>query len=68
MARRLILKAANTVKEGGSPPGLDPHYYAIRAIEKVLPTGTNWREALRKEINGPKDSQTVSDPADWVSP
>ena len=68
MARRLILKAANTVKEGGSPPGLDPDYYSIRAIEKVLPTGTNWREALKKEINGPENVQMVNDRVDWASP
>jgi len=68
MARRLILKAANTVKEGGSPPGWDPDYYSIRAIEKVLPTGTNWREALKKEINGPENVQMVNDRVDWASP
>jgi phthalate 4,5-dioxygenase len=29
-ARRLLLEAAETVREGGDPPGIDTGYYAMR--------------------------------------
>ena len=49
-ARRLLLQAARTVADGGDPPGIGPSYYNIRAIERVLPVDTGWREALMGEI------------------
>ena len=39
-ARRLLLQAAQTVADGGLPPGVAPTYYNARAIEGVLPKGT----------------------------
>jgi phenylpropionate dioxygenase-like ring-hydroxylating dioxygenase large terminal subunit len=49
-ARQLLLKAAKDVAEGGNPPGADESYYHIRAIERVLPGESNWREILGPEI------------------
>ena len=52
MARRLILNAVKSVQDGSNPPGWDGTYYAIRAVEKILPSGADWRIALRNEIYG----------------
>jgi phthalate 4,5-dioxygenase len=49
-ARRLLLQAAQTVRKGGDPPGIDTSYYAIRAVERVLPDGVDCLEALKAEI------------------
>ena len=38
-ARRLLLQAAQTVSDGGTPPGVSSSYYNARAIEKILPKG-----------------------------
>jgi len=48
--RQLLLQAERTVREGGDPPGTDDSYYNIRAWEKVLPRGTDWRAALLPEM------------------
>ena len=45
-ARRLLLQAANTVADGGTPPGVAPTYYNARAIEGILPNGADWRAEL----------------------
>jgi hypothetical protein len=52
-ARRLLLQAARTVLGGGDPPGIGTSYYAIRAVERVLPDGLDrvmgsaWRDWRR---------------------
>jgi len=48
--RKLLLDAVKTVQAGGNPPGADDSYYHIRAIERVLPPGADWREVLKPEI------------------
>lgn len=48
-ARQLLLKAVATVQEGCDPPGLDESYYGIRAIERVIEPGIEWRDALLPE-------------------
>jgi hypothetical protein len=45
-ARRLLLQAAQTVSDGGTPPGVAPTYYNARAIEGILPTGADWRAEM----------------------
>ena len=50
MARRVLLQAARTVEDGGDPPGLGHDIRRLRAIEKVLPTGVDWRTALHREL------------------
>jgi len=37
MTRRMLLRAMETVADGGTPPGLGESYYTARAIEDVLP-------------------------------
>jgi phenylpropionate dioxygenase-like ring-hydroxylating dioxygenase large terminal subunit len=49
-ARLLLLKAAKTVEAGGDPPGADDTYFHIRAIERVLEPGADWRAILKPEI------------------
>jgi nitrite reductase/ring-hydroxylating ferredoxin subunit len=48
--RRLLLDAVKAVESGDNPPGTDESYYNVRAIERVLPGGVDWREALQSEI------------------
>jgi phthalate 4,5-dioxygenase oxygenase subunit len=52
LARRILLQAIKTVQEGGDPPGVNPSYYKIRAIERLLPVGADWRKELQAEIVG----------------
>ena len=49
-ARRLLLQAAETVSDGGDPPGLTTSYYNIRPIERVLAKGVRWRDGMMAEI------------------
>ncbi len=44
--RKLLRQAVQTVADGGTPPGIKPSYYAIRATEGVLPRDADWRGAL----------------------
>jgi hypothetical protein len=44
--RRLLLEAVKTVERGGAPPATDTSYYRLRAIERIVPAGTAWREVL----------------------
>lgn len=50
-ARRILLEAAQTVADGGDPPGVGTSYYNARAIDKILPLDASWRDALREEMN-----------------
>jgi phenylpropionate dioxygenase-like ring-hydroxylating dioxygenase large terminal subunit len=45
-ARRLLLQAVRTVEAGGTPPGVEPTYYALRPAEAVLPCDADWRDLL----------------------
>ena len=58
-ARRLLLQAVKTVQEGGTPRGINPTYYALRASEGVLPRDANWRERLAPELPVTEILQTV---------
>jgi phenylpropionate dioxygenase-like ring-hydroxylating dioxygenase large terminal subunit len=49
-ARRLLLGAIKTVQEGGTPRGIKPTYYTLRASEGVLPRDADWREVLAPEM------------------
>jgi hypothetical protein len=44
--RRLLLQAVNTVESGGSPPAADTSYYHLRAVERILPEGSDWRDEM----------------------
>jgi phenylpropionate dioxygenase-like ring-hydroxylating dioxygenase large terminal subunit len=58
-ARRLLMQAVRTVQEGGTPPGVKPTYYSIRATEGVVPRDANWRETLTPEMATTEILQTV---------
>jgi phenylpropionate dioxygenase-like ring-hydroxylating dioxygenase large terminal subunit len=49
-ARRTLLKTVQVVQDGGDPPGVEPTYYKLRAIERVLPAGVPWFEALKADM------------------
>ena len=49
-ARGLLIQAARAVADGGDPPGVGTSYYGARAIDRVLPNGVQWRDALSAEM------------------
>jgi phenylpropionate dioxygenase-like ring-hydroxylating dioxygenase large terminal subunit len=58
-ARRLLLGAINTVREGGTPRGVNATYYTLRASEGVLPRDADWRSLLTPEMATAEILQTV---------
>ena len=48
--RRVLLDAVKAVQDDGDPPGTRTSYYNVRAIERVLPGGIDWRQELHAEI------------------
>jgi phthalate 4,5-dioxygenase oxygenase subunit len=48
-ARKLLVEAAKTVADGGTPPGARDEYYGLRAIDRILPAETPWQE-LKKDF------------------
>jgi phthalate 4,5-dioxygenase len=44
--RRLLLQAIKTVQAGGDPPAADSSYYRLRAVERIVPEGTEWRNQM----------------------
>jgi phthalate 4,5-dioxygenase oxygenase subunit len=58
-ARRLLLGAVKTVEAGGTPAGVGPTYYPLRASEGVIPRDADWRELLTPEMATTEILQTV---------
>jgi hypothetical protein len=58
-ARRLLLAAVKTVREGGTPRGINSTYYPLRASEGVVPRDADWREILTPEMASAEILQTV---------
>jgi hypothetical protein len=58
-ARRLLLQAVKTVREGGTPRGINPTYYALRAAEGVVAREADWRTILAPELPATEILQTV---------
>ena len=50
VARRMLLGAADTVADGGDPPGISDSYYRLRAIDSILPSDVVWQEALAGQM------------------
>jgi hypothetical protein len=48
-ARLILLRAVKTVQAGGDPPGIGSSYYWVRPVERVLPIGVRWQDALKDE-------------------
>jgi hypothetical protein len=44
--RRLLLQAIRTVEEGGDPPAADASYYRLRAVERIVADGVEWRDEM----------------------
>jgi hypothetical protein len=59
-ARRLLLQAVETVQEGGTPRGIEPTYYTMRAAEGVLPRAADWRDLLARETSAVESLHTQS--------
>jgi hypothetical protein len=49
-ARRLLIEAAHTVEDGGSPLGANDSYYRIRAIERIFSKDVPWRDVMLPEM------------------
>jgi phthalate 4,5-dioxygenase len=58
-ARRLLLGAIETVREGGTPRGVNATYYTLRASEGVLPRDADWRSLLTPEMATAEILQTI---------
>jgi hypothetical protein len=58
-ARRLLLDAIRTVRDGGVPRGVAASYYSLVAAEATLPRDVDWRTLLAPETSAPKILQTV---------
>jgi phenylpropionate dioxygenase-like ring-hydroxylating dioxygenase large terminal subunit len=50
VARQQLIQAVKTHQEGGTPLGLAPSYYTIRAPERVLANDIDWHETLLPEM------------------
>jgi phthalate 4,5-dioxygenase oxygenase subunit len=50
VARQLLLQAVKTYQDGGTPSGVAPTYYTIRAAERVLSNELDWHETLMPEM------------------
>jgi phenylpropionate dioxygenase-like ring-hydroxylating dioxygenase large terminal subunit len=51
-SRRMLLKAVQTVMDGGDPPGVSPSYYSLRGVERVLPKNVYWYDDMKAELQG----------------
>ena len=50
IGRHLLIQAANKVRQGADPMGLQPSYYKVRALGKILPAGIRWQDAMKNEL------------------
>jgi phthalate 4,5-dioxygenase len=58
-ARKLLRQAVKTVEAGGTPDGVRPSYYALRAGEEVLDKSADWHRIMAPDITPEKILQTV---------
>jgi phthalate 4,5-dioxygenase len=57
--RRLLRQAVNTATEGGTPAGVRPSYYGLRAAETVVPRAADWRSLVIEGLAKEEILQTV---------
>ena len=57
--RRLLRQAVNTAEEGGTPAGVRPSYYRLRAAETVVPRASDWRVSVPEGLAQEEILQTV---------
>jgi phthalate 4,5-dioxygenase oxygenase subunit len=44
LLRKVLLDALNTMEKGGTPPAVDPtSYRGVRAVDRTIPKGTEWK-------------------------
>jgi hypothetical protein len=46
--RRILLRALAELDQGIDPPGADRSYYNVRAIERFVPSDTDWRDMWKE--------------------
>jgi hypothetical protein len=61
IGRHLLVQAAKRVAQGGDPPGLQPTYYRIRAMGKMLPSGDRWLERMKRDLYPESDRAAGGD-------
>jgi phthalate 4,5-dioxygenase len=57
--RRLLRQAVKTVEQGGTPAGVGPSYYSLRAALEVLPRDADWRRILAPDVTREQILETV---------
>lgn len=60
MARRMLLKAAETVRNGGAPPALDPASQRVRSVSIELPKADDFRTGARHGLFAPPNTDPVT--------
>jgi hypothetical protein len=50
MARRRLIKAAEELRKGAQPPGVDPEHQRVRSVSIVLPKGVPFAEAAEDAL------------------
>src|SRR5437879_7261000 len=50
MARRRLIKAAQELDKGATPPGVDPVHQRVRSASVVLPKGVAFHEAAENAL------------------
>jgi phenylpropionate dioxygenase-like ring-hydroxylating dioxygenase large terminal subunit len=54
--RRLLLQAVKTVQNGDAPPATDASYHHIRAVERIIADGAEWRDEMLGAMYGSKQA------------
>ena len=60
MTRRMLLKAAEMVRSGQTPPGLDPAEQRVRSVSIELPRADDFRTGARHGLFAPPDTDPVT--------
>ncbi|MGH7834020.1 MAG: Rieske 2Fe-2S domain-containing protein [Candidatus Binatia bacterium] len=63
IGRHLLVQAVKKVAQDGDPPGLQPSYYHIRAMGKMLPSGARWLEKMKHQLYPCEPRNEDSEPA-----
>ena len=50
IGRHLLVQAAHALRQGKELIGLQPSYYKIRAIGKVIPADAHWLDVMKNEL------------------
>jgi phenylpropionate dioxygenase-like ring-hydroxylating dioxygenase large terminal subunit len=50
VGRHLLIQTAKKILRGAEPMGLQPSYYNVRALGKILPAGVRWQDAMKNEL------------------